>query len=594
MSDIYTECITKYSFVHFHLLDGYLNPNYGSTIDIANMNIEMMEKLLNEFDNNLSNLIKINLLNISDYDIKIDFEPTKYNIIQVLYNNHATSFVSFIQNEKSNFLFFNSGEGIELHEKYNDKYLPYFGYSFDKTDYINIYNKIKAVINLYNFITNYKYFTRGSFYSSIKKFFENLKILMDNLNEEKKEKINQIDLNNNTFKEFIDICKKIDVINTESEIRKIEISESNANQYACYELDYLKYNNDDKMFNINYYNFINIILDIIFENHKYKSNINIIEKVNFTEDLTNILFPDKLKRNKVTDNIINKIKFYFHNKNIYINSQESGSCVWFSLYWSILFYFIINNKDDNYFRFIEIILNKCVKFIEDYYNNNENFLKIFEYNLDKYFKFCDLCYKFININLLTNNIIEDNNYCNLLFKSENLNWNLIKKNNTLTLQEVLNDIQPIVSSDFDYLKYIGLLIKDFINGVDSNTICLKLFNLYTYIKDNNIVLFKQNFNIDDFEKSLNFNLLKKNKFEYEYLSKLNDSQIFKLDIHLNIYLINLIILYNNKEFLLPKSIINYYYISKILFDINKYEYEIRDLIDFTFFFSNKYDNYKIN
>ena len=85
MSDIYTECITTYSFVHFHLLDGYLNPNYGSTVQVCKSNIDMMKYLLKEFDNDLSNKIKINL-----FDETIKYDPTKYNIIQILYNAHAT------------------------------------------------------------------------------------------------------------------------------------------------------------------------------------------------------------------------------------------------------------------------------------------------------------------------------------------------------------------------------------------------------------------------------------------------------------------------------------------------------------------------
>jgi hypothetical protein len=201
MSNIYTECITTYSFVHFHLLDGYLNPDYGSTIQVCKSNIDMMNNLLKEFDNDLSNKIEINL-----YKSNLDYNPTKYNIIQVLYNKHATSFVSFIHNDKLNFLFFNSGKGIELHEKYDDKYLPFFGYSIDNTaDNEKYFIKIIKVIELYNSITNYKL----TLFTDLKVFKKDLDILLEDLNEEKKNKIYKINLNNTTFEEFIIICDKI-------------------------------------------------------------------------------------------------------------------------------------------------------------------------------------------------------------------------------------------------------------------------------------------------------------------------------------------------------------------------------------------------
>jgi hypothetical protein len=337
------------------------------------------------------------------------------------------------------------------------------------------------------------------------------------------------------------------------------------------------------MINIKYYNFIKNILDIIFKNKKYNIDINIQENDNFTEELTNILYPNKSKRNKITEHIINKIKFHFYNKKIYINTQESGSCAWFSLYWSILYYFIINMNDNNYYKFIKKILNKCTEIINDNYNNNDNYIKIFEDNLEKYFKFSDLCYKFININLLNNNIIEDNNYYNLLFKSQNLKWIISYDNQILSIE---NNVSS--DNELDYLEYIGLIFKELKieNKKDnySDIIFPKLFNLY--IKFKNISIFKQNSNIviNSYEDFLNINneslnWRKTRNLTYNYTYDYN----YVYDRDLYIQLINLIFLYNNKKFLLPKSIINFYYISKILFDINNYTYDIREQIDFTYF-----------
>ena len=58
--------------------------------------------------------------------------------------------------------------------------------------------------------------------------------------------------------------------------------------------------------------------------------------------------------------IINKIIFHYIDNDIYIYPQESGSCTWFSLYWSILIYYIskvlkelILHNEGEFFKFLK-------------------------------------------------------------------------------------------------------------------------------------------------------------------------------------------------------------------------------------------------
>jgi hypothetical protein len=538
--------------MHFHLLDGYLDPDYGSSNKVCKSNIEMMNNLLEKFKNDILNKIKIIYFNKEEL-ISLSFDNSKYNIIQILYDDHATTFVYFVYNNKLNFLFFNSGKGIILHEKYLNMYLPYFGYSVDNImNNKKYYDKIINVIILYDNIKNYNIlhtYYKKEYIEEFKKNFENL---INGLDKEKIKKINEINLVDCIFENFIKLIDKI-------------LSED-YDQTDIYSIN----------INIEYYNFIKIILDIIFEDNKFIYETDIIEYENVTDNLTNILFPDKSKHNQITKHIINKIKFYF-NKKIYINTQESGSCVWFSLYWPILFYFIIYNKYNEYYEFINTILNKCIELINETYNNSSNYIKLFKDNLAHYFKFCDLCYKFININLVNNDIIEQNNYYNLIFKL-NISWNITYKY-PITYKNINDSLTNIMKFDTTYIIYINILLKEIkkINRDDSSIIFQYLFDLY--IKKKNIELFKKNLNINEFENSLNRNIdLSKNE---KYYKDIKSKKSYFYDNHLYIYLINLIKLYNNNETKLHKGMISYYYISKILFDIN--QYDTKYLVNFTFF-----------
>ena len=58
--------------------------------------------------------------------------------------------------------------------------------------------------------------------------------------------------------------------------------------------------------------------------------------------------------------------------NIYTNPQRSGSCAWFSIYWSVFFYYIINYPDKliNYFKKISVTLyNDYILGSEKSFNN---------------------------------------------------------------------------------------------------------------------------------------------------------------------------------------------------------------------------------
>ena len=80
-----------------------------------------------------------------------------------------------------------------------------------------------------------------------------------------------------------------------------------------------------------------------FENNTSQLRVLILfidnYKLEFTKE-NNIIERLKGKKN-IRKNFLEKIILYYDKDNFYIKDQESGSCSWFAIYYSIILYFVI-------------------------------------------------------------------------------------------------------------------------------------------------------------------------------------------------------------------------------------------------------------
>jgi hypothetical protein len=148
----FEENIYSFKPIFFHFLDGYINKNIESNIfELQTFIDNNHDTLFLDYSTSNNILILFNIIDIDDLFNKI-YEHMLYVIIQTTHNKHATSLVFFMKNEKFYILSFNSGLGINNHNKYNNKFLPYCGIEINnKDDFRNLYNVILELNGAYNF-----------------------------------------------------------------------------------------------------------------------------------------------------------------------------------------------------------------------------------------------------------------------------------------------------------------------------------------------------------------------------------------------------------------------------------------------------------
>ena len=133
--------------MYFHFLDGYLNPTIGA--DLTSFITNFRDKLTN---NNTDIIINSKLEDANT--IMRRLEENNYLIYQTVQNMHTTSLLFFIKKSKYYIFSFNSGLGINNHETFNKKYLPYYGIIIDNK--LNFLNYTNVIINLYNTYKDFK------------------------------------------------------------------------------------------------------------------------------------------------------------------------------------------------------------------------------------------------------------------------------------------------------------------------------------------------------------------------------------------------------------------------------------------------------
>ena len=116
----FNKSVLFYKPIYYHFLDGYINQNEGSNLE------PFVAKFHNELTLNETN-IKISVKLIDSDILEDDFRinPNIYYIFQTSQDNHATSLLLFIKNDKYYILSFNSGLGINNHIRNMGKYIPY-------------------------------------------------------------------------------------------------------------------------------------------------------------------------------------------------------------------------------------------------------------------------------------------------------------------------------------------------------------------------------------------------------------------------------------------------------------------------------------
>jgi len=425
--------------IFYHLLDTFINSESGhlvkNTLLFINENIIKPNNLTNIklydlfvdmkyimpenkiifLDKNIINLNNKLLETRTINSLFKDYFKNNFLIINLSFDSHATSLIIFnyLQNPHIYYIIlFNSGFGLNNH--------PYFKNKDDETLYkpyiIISCNNENKVINILLFIKFYDCISKSLkiskyFYEYLKDIFPNfifcLEPITDNL-------LQQFKIN--SIKKYYDIIYNLFI--------------------------FLKSNDDILATNLDK----KIISNLETNNNIYNHNIAKYEKYKY---------------------ILDRIKFQYINDDIFIFSQQSGSCAWFSKYWPLCLYFLIFKKHD-YKNFINNFFDFSIQTIENIFTQ-QNFITELNNENSAIVLMNQLCYKFINIKILN---IENKNIINLI------NYT-IKTNNYLNNPYYSNYYKSI--NDYDNLKLLINKInpKNNIKHTNNN---IFFFNICKYIE----------------------------------------------------------------------------------------------------------------
>ena len=539
MAITFDDSISKYIIIYHHFLDGLINTKVGNTIDLVMtslVNFITSYNLIDKIHILYTKIVKDNLYRLEFFDI--NYETINYNInfnykeehnyeteldnlkkylsfciFPTSFNEHLSSSIIFIKDNRLYFFILNSGEDINFNNNIPIKIGEYSHYQLTKgiilcnnidikDEFIIGINKLKKILFLsffYKYIIQTKY---KSEYLSKKEF-------------------------NQEFFYFFEYIKKnfISTINFNNQI--INIKSLHTDRLK----EFLKKENKDKVFMIveNYYRLIAENLINVSDELQNISNLDICDIYKYNLKYTkknNILQLLKGGKDKMRKDFIKKIILYYDNENFYIRTQESGSCTWFAIYYSIILYFVIFNDFDVYVKFITDINSYFYDKVQKIFTL-ENFKKTTNFIYMK-----KLYSKFIDIGLIENN---------LLFDIQDILYDV-----DINLYEDDTPNNNYIKNDwtYDYINFELISEKKFLDETYENfkkegdpssfNYCNRAYKLFI-LQNNGQFFFKENDNIDleKFICNLNFLLNPFDKDRYRETLKtirevcLNSISIFK-------------------------------------------------------------------
>jgi len=528
MSSQFEESIHEYRSIYFHLMDGLLNTTEGGTIenviltlkDIAKINlnnINFTDISINwdnggyylrkkRFDENLNRLFLSFNYEITDKDDEIDSDIIKeslnFCIISSGFNNHATTTIIFIKEKKMYLFILNTGLDIQHN---GDK----IGNFYQLTKGIKICDDVDDESKLKNALKIIKDFL------FIRYFYEYCDNVRYSIYEYKKNKFNKnIKILLNYFKDIYDENEKIFFLNNTLKSIKDLLDDENLDK-TDYE------NNSFFKINLHYYilvsNFINkksknsefrvSIRDLLIQDiHEYKENPTII---NF------------LRENKsLSDNFLKKIILYYKESNFYIYPQESGSCTWFSMYYSILLYFVIHRNYDEYKDIINKLNTSFINHINKVYTDKNFNYELISSKNTNYLYMKKLCSKLIDIKIMDSKILYNQQ-------------DFIYKNNLKIEFKNINDEKIFYVEKYEnyYDKNKIKFIKNLHNNLHNSNKLNLYMTAYEIFEEKQNPVFKSEINIENILLNLK-EYLKENKTDN--LDKLiNEIILFKNTYSLN-------------------------------------------------------------
>jgi len=524
---IFNYLVHEFKPIFYHFLDGFINNDSGYTSEhtfLFLLNNNIISNFFNlyicdsddiipitklvELKNNSFNIL--NLINkqtskgvLYEYYENTSFNKKSlekifnYSIYTIGKDTHQTSIVNFIKNNKFNILSINSGFGIYNHLQNNKKFLPYYGISIDLEDNDKFYdeNIFKVMENillfgdLYTTLLNINFVTQE--YNN-KNYKKKINIYLDWLAEINKFLTDLFKINEN----FKDIQLNATFTNSDDKNIKLEDLESLLNmidiQSRKWRMSLLS--GDDHTYfkaswnwdfsQITFYNMLIELLDLLDWD---EFDISIYNPQNYNFTYENFKDKDVNISNIIIDK--NILHYNYETNKLYINPQESGSCTWYSTYWSLIFYFIfILESPDLYINFIKYI-NKIFHSTLPIIFSDKSFANEYLFgNAEILMK--NVCNKFIDNKMLDRSILLSQR--DFIF---NINWELkldkLVGKPTIGYDKILIGLEKNIKDEIkdNDENNINLLLSLLKNMTDSEETKILIYLLYKYNRESKLDYF---------------------------------------------------------------------------------------------------------
>lgn len=453
--------------IFHHLLDGLINVHVGNTIEKVSNFFSKNKLNKNSYDVSLIDYTEMNITDqqpsnticgwkyylLSNTVVKNSKFKTENIIMQLVEDRHGTSIYFFSQNNKYYMASINSGYGIEKHKSIKMSgqiyYTPYVIFEIgDKRDESANESLIFKIINLILFlkkiyglmhitqkITDHYYIAK--IYLVIKEYISDVNLIdpklvnirRDNVTTPiydfflslytdttisevdkaiKTAKDNLVDIEINLKKDCDDNPAFSDYYYEIYQVQSVEISEK-ITQLEKEKIQKIKklYSNFKITSKESFYCFLIETLKKIYRTCGLESIPHVTDGFEI-ETEPSVFYNEDFELN---DRLIKKLIVYKNitessDKDLYILEQESGSCLWFALYWAIILNIIIYGKNFlKYSNYVKNINKKMVKLAHTIFNVEklDNFIKMcinHEYDASKYQYILNIIQKLCLVNVL--------------------------------------------------------------------------------------------------------------------------------------------------------------------------------------------------